>query len=266
MKTYFILITASILIFGITVAGVLYSNSSPGAKTGSPLDGNTCIQCHSGTEIIPVNWISSNIPESGWVEGSTYTISLAAEHPTALKIGFELTAENASEKAGIFSIIDANKTKLVNKNSAVTHLSEGTTTSNGKNSWQVYWTAPKEKKGDITFYAAFNAANGNGSTSGDEIFTSAITYAKAETVTGITENSDILLKIFPNPGSDYVFIQSSEDITDVTFYKSNGSKAKSFKDINSKNLRVLLTDLNKGIYIAKVRTVKGEFNRRIQLK
>ena len=52
------------------------------------------------------------------------------------------------------------------------HTSTGTYngTSNGPVTWQFDWTVPDPAVGTITFYAAGNAANGNGSTSGDYIY------------------------------------------------------------------------------------------------
>jgi len=37
-------------------------------------------------------------------------------------------------------------------------------------SWRFNWTAPSVSDGDVFFYGAFNAANGDGSNSGDKIY------------------------------------------------------------------------------------------------
>ena len=50
-------------------------------------------------------------------------------------------------------------------NSVVGHA--GTST----NEWSFTWTAPATRDQEVIFYAAFVAANGNGSTSGDFVYT-----------------------------------------------------------------------------------------------
>lgn len=266
MKTNLLLISGAFLALTTLVAGTLYPDGSPGAKTGSPLDGASCIECHSGTETFEVIWLSSNIPETGWTPGETYSISANAIDTSAVKIGFELTAENESEKVGVFTISDSERTMLVNQNKAVTHTIDGNASTDGENSWDVTWTAPNDNMGDITFYAAFNAANGNGNTSGDVIYTSAIVYSQDNTTTDVSEINKISLKIFPNPATNFVFVQSPSNILEVKLIDLKGSRIKTFSNVNSKQSQLDIRDLNKGIYIARVKTVKGEVDRKIQLK
>ena len=161
------------LIAVVFISGTMYIEGSPGGKTGSPLDGITCAQCHPSS-VTPVEWISSNIPVTGYMPGQTYIITINATDASATKIGFEVTAENASEKQGVITINDKVNTQLTNNNEAITHQETGTTPRDGKISWNFNWTAPVTDKGDVTFYGAFNAANGNGNTSDDRIFTNSL--------------------------------------------------------------------------------------------
>ena len=77
----------ALIIIPITIAFAIFfypitSNSngtgSPGGKTGSPMDGQDCRSCHSGT----INSgsgntiLTTNIPTSGYTIGNTYTITL----------------------------------------------------------------------------------------------------------------------------------------------------------------------------------------------
>ncbi|HMM12610.1 MAG TPA: T9SS type A sorting domain-containing protein [Bacteroidales bacterium] len=163
-----------LLIISIPVVLLFYANTngSPGGRTGSPGDGNqTCTSCHSGTAINQAGWISTNIPSGGYTPGNTYQITLNSTHAGAARFGFELTAETSTgQKTGTFAITESNRTKLVNQSKAVTHTTNGTTASGGVTSWTMNWTAPPQAAGNITFYAAVNAANGNGGTSGDIIY------------------------------------------------------------------------------------------------
>jgi len=174
------------------------STGSPGGKTGSPGDNSVrCTQCHSSSVTNSQGWITHDIPASGYTPGTTYTITATGTHNGVVKFGFELTAENSSNvKTGTFIITNSTQTKLVNDNNAVTHTAQGTTPSGNTKSWSVNWTAPPASAGTVKFYAAFNAANGNGGTSGDKIYLSN---------TSVTPNVDATVSV-PNvtacPGSN----------------------------------------------------------------
>ncbi len=168
-KIYYLL-----LIF--TVPGILllysYSGGSPGGKTGSPGDGGTnCTQCHNGTPQTASGWITTDIPPEGYTPGTSYTVTLTGTHAGVSKFGFELTAEdNFGGKFGTLALLEPSRTKLVNGNHAVTHTSGGTTPQGNSNTWTMQWTAPANGGSAVKFYAALNAANGNGNTSGDVIY------------------------------------------------------------------------------------------------
>ena len=75
-------------------------------------------------------------------------------------------------KTGNFTLSEPARTKLVNVNKAVSHTQAGNVPTGNSNTWTMNWTAPSTNVGQIRFYAAFNAANGNGNNSGDVIYTS----------------------------------------------------------------------------------------------
>jgi hypothetical protein len=151
-----------------------YHAGSPGGRSGSPGDnGNTCTGCHTGTANTAFAWITTNVPTSGYVAGQTYTITATGTHQGVVRFGFELTVEDSQgNKVGTLQITDPTRTKLVNGNKAVTHTASGITPAGNSNSWSVDWVAPTGVQGNIGIYSAFNAANGNGSTSGDVIYKS----------------------------------------------------------------------------------------------
>lgn len=171
-----------------------YSGGSPGGKTGSPGDGGTtCTQCHSGTAQAQGGLISTNIPFQGYTAGETYTITVSASMSGISRYGFELTAENASGvKKGTFVITDPARTKTTNGGKAVTHTSGGNSANGNSISWSVDWTAPAAGTGTITFYTALNATNSNGSTSGDQIYTSTRSVSELvlnPQITGVSPNT-----------------------------------------------------------------------------
>jgi len=173
-----------------------YTSGSPGGKSGSPGDGgNTCTDCHSGTAQTQSGWITTNIPAEGFTAGETYTITATGTHSGVAKFGFELTAENTSgSKVGMFTITEPGRTKPANSNHSVTQTSGGTSVSGNTATWTMDWTAPALSPSVVKFYAAFNAANGNGMTSGDIIYTSVATYniyvAPNPQITGVEPSNE----------------------------------------------------------------------------
>ncbi len=253
-----------ILIAGfVFISSVLYNSASPGAKTGSPIDKETCAQCHTSS-LNPVDWISTNIPASGYVTGEKYTVSINASDATAQKIGFEITAESAGGKQASFVITDETKTKLVNNNKSVTHKSAGITPVNGSITWSFDWIAPAAGTGDVTFYAAINAANGNGSTSGDKIYTSKLTVAESKTNT-VFNNESNLFKIYPNPAKGQLNIESESQISSIIIYDLNGKIVFNKYNISSNKTVLNLENISPGIHFVKTLTQKGEFTNKIQL-
>jgi hypothetical protein len=206
---------------------ILFANGSgsPGGKSGSPGDSNaTCTQCHSGTSNSSLGWITSDIPSNGYTPGETYTITATGTHNGVVKFGFELTAETTNgSKTGTFAITEAARTKLANQNKSVTHRAAGTTPSGNSNTWSMNWTAPATDVGQIRFYAAYNAANGNGNNSGDVIYTSNLFVSAAQ--------PGVLVSVSPDHAD-----QNQEVVVTITGQNTNWSNpAPSVSMQNSNN-------------------------------
>jgi len=252
MKHLYILtlIAFSFATYLFLTAGIERSTGSPGGKTGSPGDnGSTCTQCHSGTPTTVDDLISSNIPNSGFEAGETYTITAEISNDAAELIGFELTAENnQGDKMGSFTITDEIETQLTNNTNAVTHTSDGTEPENNAKSWSFEWTAPAEPNSEVTFYAAFNAANGDGSNSGDNIFTSEVS-AELSSV-GITSLEQIS-RIYPNPAKEFLTIEFRQaQPRKIEVIDTRGALVKSF-ETDQKKHKLSISELNKGVYFLK---------------
>jgi hypothetical protein len=234
-----------------TTSVYAFSNGSPGAKTNSPADAANCTQCHAGSIITgsSVSAITTNIPVGGYVPGQTYTITGTVTEAGVSKFGFEMTAERESDNSKIGTVIvtDATNTTIVGGN-AVTHKSSGTSGVGGK-AWSFDWTAPALGTGNVTFYGAFNSANGDGATSGDKIYSSSISVAENIT-TGLVENLTVIsTTIFPNPVKTSFEISTAKAIDNVEVYNLEG------KRINNVNQTVNKFDasaLASGIYFVKI--------------
>lgn len=262
---HLVILTAAIGALCISgVAGVMYPDGSPGAKTGSPMDGATCAQCHT-SNVSEVSWISSNIPENGWEPGKTYTLTLTATPESAKLIGFEVTAESDNQKVGTFIITDSNRTRFTNQNHAVTHSHDGTTPTDGKNSWQIDWKAPDTELQSISFYAAFNAANGDASTQGDQIYASSISYDRNQT-TDVALTNKVSFKVYPNPAKDVVYVQAPRGLVSAKIVGLNGEQITSLSTSGSEKIRIETNNIKRGFYLLRAQTNEGEFTQRILLK
>lgn len=169
-----------------------YSSGPPTSETGAISIGlfpreNTCILCHAGN---PANAAVGSLQIVGvpnpYEPGTPYTLTvqLASDRTAAnatRKWGFEITAIRADDGSGTgtFSVLDPTTTKAVAGSGAfagrtyVEHTSAGTQTGAASPvSWQVQWTAPNlPAPFRVYFFAAGNAANGNGASTGDFIYT-----------------------------------------------------------------------------------------------
>jgi hypothetical protein len=185
MKTKIIaaatLVAGFFMVFSLGNIAMGDSNGAPAGRTGSPGDGNTTCanSCHTGSAVTPVaGWITSNIPGTGYVPGTTYSITATATYTGRVKFGFEVSPQDpAGNKIGTLAITSA-QTQLVASGKYITHTSSGTSGTNSK-SWTFNWTAPPSGTGAFTFYGAFNCTNNNNNSSGDLIYTSTLPVAEA---------------------------------------------------------------------------------------
>lgn len=251
-KIIYVLLSGVGLLFLLT-SNIEFTGGSPGGKTGSPADGANCTQCHAGTASPVESWITSDIPATGYMPGETYTITATGTHGGVNKFGFEVTAEdNSDAKVGTFIITNSVENKLTNDDNAVTHLPEGTTPMDDSKSWTFDWTAPAESTGDVTFYGAFNAANGNGANSGDVIYTT--NYNVMEHAVGVNEigQQEFEVSLYPNPFTDYIRVSMKDEkiqISSIQLFNQAGSMVKQITaSSNSNELLIDASELNAGIY------------------
>lgn len=241
---------------------VMNMSGAPIKMTGSPGDGNNCTSCHLGSASNRSNVITTNIPSSGYVPGNTYTITVSITEAGINRFGFELSPQNAAgDQLGTFTVTDATNTQLVGQGKYLTHKLSGTS-GNGSASWSADWTAPSAGTGNVTFYAALNAANGNNSESGDMIFTTSETV-KEDGTNGITNTTPFGLKVFPNPSSGKFTVSgiaANSTALELSVYDLSGKlvKQESLSHVQLSNAYTLdLTAQPKGVYLLKVKDQSG---------
>ncbi|WP_299061252.1 choice-of-anchor V domain-containing protein [uncultured Polaribacter sp.] len=230
----------------IPISAFLLMSSSGGrsdGRSGSPGDGgNTCAACHSGGNFNASATITSNIPATGYLLNTDYTISVNTTSSSSSH-GFQLSAENSSNtKIGTFT---AGSGSRVSGNT-ITHSSPS---SSGN--WTFTWKSPATDLGNVTFYTAVNAANGNGRAFDDSDQT--VTATSSSSSLSTSEARKLDFDTFPNPATNQVTIQlpfGSEKAT-VQFYDYIGRLALT-KTISSANEKINIENLSTGVYILKV--------------
>jgi hypothetical protein len=167
------------------------SNGAPPGNTDSPADGQNCTHCMGGTAVPVFGWITSDIPGTGYVPGTTYTITVTATGVG--KKGFEVSPQDLTGNL-VGTLIAGAGSKLVGVNKYVTH-SQAVSTDPGV--WNFQWIAPTTGTGDVTFYAAIAVGKPN---------TRVTTLTVSQSTIGISETGKASVKVFPNPVRDKVAV------------------------------------------------------------
>ena len=169
------------LILGSASLVLSLSTGPVDGRTGAPSE-LTCINgCHSSFALNSGNGSLSILGPATFQAGQTVSLSVHLDDPGQSRWGFELTVLNASDQAvGSLVVVDPARTQ---KSVAFTgreylkHTLSGTVQVSpaAEADWSFQWTAPLVPDGPVTFYAAGNAANNNGATTGDYIYTASLT-------------------------------------------------------------------------------------------
>ncbi len=177
-KFTYVICFCSLLIVVFSFKGAFFSAAPPNNVSGAP-GGGLCTACHTTN---PLNTGGGGVTITGlpttFQPGQTYPFSVTISHGTANRTrwGFEINARNTGN-VGIGTFTPGPNTAIVNSiPSQIAHQNAVFTSAAGSYTYTgLSWTAPSTiAAGDnqVTFYAAGNAANGNGANSGDFIYTS----------------------------------------------------------------------------------------------
>lgn len=199
-KKYFLIPSLALAIFS-TQTAFTNSGGAPAGSNGSPLSSSSCSRsgCHSGGPARTnesIN-ISTNIPSSGFQADSVYTITVTANNGGngSNRIGFMASVEDAAGHAGTLQSTDG-RTRITG--SYITQTSSGVSGSNGENSWTFDWDAGQAAD-QSTIYVMANFSNGNGSTSGDVIYSESLTLSKDQGGLSQAETKLPTWSLYPNP-------------------------------------------------------------------
>ena len=200
-----------LILFMVGIVAVLWTNNRIVRTTHANVDGPlpgftgapgeaTCTSCHGGTALTGPFSIAA---PANYEPGQTYQINVrhTTNDPSRRRWGFELTVlDSNNSKAGNLQNLN-NTTQILNNagpessRQYIEHTRTGTTTSN----WTFNWTAPSTNVGPITFYAAGNQANGDLTSSGDQIYTATATSQPAQAPTPTPTPNVTGLQYYPLP-------------------------------------------------------------------
>ncbi|MFM2285377.1 MAG: hypothetical protein RLZZ543_874 [Bacteroidota bacterium] len=247
-------------------------SGAPQSATGSPADGFTCAKsgCHSGTASAQDGLITSDVPSTGYVPGSTYNITVSITQTGISKWGFAISPQNnAGTVLGSMIITNTTQTKLVSSR-YVTHKTAGNSGS-GSKTWSFNWTAPAAGTGDVPFYASVMAANGTGNAAGDQVYTDVYTVSEDITASVPKTAEAVKFSVFPNPiegnNMNISFASKAGDVSRVSIMSMNGAMVHSTNYTASvagdQQVNVNVADLAKGVYLIQVETPAGTATNRI---
>ncbi len=241
-KNYFF----KFILFLIPFSALVLMSSSGGrddGRTGSPGDsGATCATCHTGGTSGTSVAITTNIPAGGYATSTEYDITVTTSSSES-KHGFQLTAEKTSDNGKIGSFTAGTGSRVIS--SRVTHSNPDQST------WSFKWTSPATDVGNVKFYAASVAANGNNTNdSGDKVVT---TSTSDFSVLGLSKEVQLDFAMYPNPSTDYVTVQlpSGSLKADVSVFDLAGRLMKT-SSITSSSNKIDVQDLSTGMYILKI--------------
>src|SRR4029453_18168010 len=187
VKVSVIFALSLIAVWGLTNASTDYVKVSASASGPSPSHTNApgeanCTACHSD---FAVNSGTGNIMLTGipanYLPNQQVPVTVRVNQADAVVYGFQLTVlDSRGENMGTYTPPSQSppRMQLVNGIVGMTprqyieHTVDGIIPQQfGFNTWTFTWTAPNRRGGKVSFYAAGNAANSDGGTSGDYIYT-----------------------------------------------------------------------------------------------
>lgn len=259
----FAIAIGTVCITDLTSTAHSNAGGAPIGRTGSPGDGANCTGCHSGTAASSGGSITSNVPLTGYIPGTTYTITATITSAGINKYGFEVSPQGTtSTQKGTLVVTNATETKLIGTTGKyITHKTAGTT-GTGTKTWTFNWVAPVAGSGNAILYGAFVAANGNGANSGDQVFLTSLLIQENLTagIMDMANNADSWI-VYPNPAADKISIESLDvtaEMKSIDLYDITGKRLKSINyETFAQTQSLDIADLPSGVYVLNIQTDKS---------
>ncbi|MDQ3219169.1 MAG: FG-GAP-like repeat-containing protein [Acidobacteriota bacterium] len=260
---------AVVAVIGLSRFSIEHQKSSanasgpPASFTGAPLE-NNCTACHRGSAL---NGGGGNILITGmpanYLPGQQIPLTVTVNQPGgAVLYGFQLTTiDNQGRKAGTYTFPGGTPQQMQlvsglvggNERQYVEHTSNGTTpTSFVTKSWNFTWNAPAERIGKLSFYAAGNAADSDGSTSGDKIYTTDKATLSGSAIANFDFDVRSDVSVFrPSTGVWYALTSGEQGFQVVEYGQSGDKPAPGDYDGDGKTDNAVFRPSNGTWYIRK---------------
>lgn len=251
-------------------AGFALMNNSGGrassanqGNTGAPGDNSrVCANCHGRS--IPVDlsievFDGNDQSVSAYRPGETYrvVVSLDTDSPSARAYGFQMTSiiDNNLDDVATWANPSANA-KIANARDRQYVEHNG---PSSESSFEVEWTAPEGDEGTITFYAAGNAVNGNGSTGGDGSAENQLTLTADLSSTAERSRDLSIFRKTSNPVSNQVIYEVPRGNYSVYIYNEIGIPVYTSEQKGG-ILKWYISDMSSGTNYIQVVSDDGVFN------
>lgn len=255
----------TLFVIAAAIISLANSGGAPAARTGAPNE-STCgasgchgVQANQGSATLEINFAEES---TVYEAGETYRINVSIDGAqNANKNGFEIVALDANDNnvgEWILALPDDTQTKSSSGREYVTHTRAG----NERDNWDIDWKAPAEDAGSVTFYVAFLDANGNGSSSGDALYTgnTSVDFDVASSTALIAEDR---IQVYPNPATNFLTIESSSDkINSYQLFNVAGQLVRE----GAYNRNVEVGDLDNGLYVLRLETSKGIVHQKVMIE
>lgn len=186
------LIATGTLVFPLFV--LAFSGGPNPRLTGAAVDGGReCTACHRS--FAPANSDARgqvSLEAGSYTPGVPQLVLVTVSHPEAIRWGFQLTARLATDEtkqAGTFRASNRIRVRCDPAGAEApcngapefaSHRADSTPLgASGRGEFAVEWTPPETDVGDVVLYVAGNAANGDGTNSGDRIYTTSLRVPSA---------------------------------------------------------------------------------------
>jgi len=228
---------------GITGQGV---SGAPGEN------GQTCgsFGCHSSGNFDPdvvISLMNADGNEvTSYLPNQNYTVNLKINHTgSPAGYGFQIVSLLDADDSGINTF--SNLTSQMQEVQVGDRQYVEQSNIINQDLIRLTWTAPEEGSGPVSFYGIGNAVNGNGNSAGDGADTG--TLKIEENMTSSLTNTLINeFRIFPNPSSGFINIDTDKVIKNVSIFNMQGQLIQQNKNNQS---RINISELSNGIYFIK---------------
>lgn len=251
----------------LLVAGLLFLGNSAGPgeiqgqdRTGGPVANGFCGVCHASGAFNPtlvLEVLEDGSPVTTYMAGTTYTMRVIISADAGAAVyGFQAVAllDGNAQAGGFTAGMGTQVTTLDGRQ----YIEQSE--SSEANIFEVEWTAPANSSGDISFYAAGMAGNGNGSSGGDgSVFlTNPVVLGDGMVSTQELPALATALNVYPNPVENTLNIRLELEETtaaNVRIYNQLGQQVLQYQERLNQGENQLMydvSDLPTGQYVLEI--------------